>query len=341
MKTTKPIIVIITLLIALVIIVPSMLVFPFGKMKEGKNHSPSAPKSAQDVPAPSPAKTDVQVSVYRSQQKKNETVSIEDYVAGVVAAEMPANFEMEALKAQALTARTFVVKRMLSGQKLQNKADVTDTVENQVYKSKAELKEQWGKEYEGKMKRIEDAVSKTAGQVLTYEGNPITASFFSTSNGYTENAADYWGSDYPYLKSVNSPWDQQQAPKFTSEQKFTVADFQKRLGVKVLANGKVGDIKDRTEGKRVKEVDFQGKTLTGKDVREKLGLRSSDFMWKQQGDQIVITTKGYGHGVGMSQYGANGMAKEGKVYTDIVAHYYKGVTISTLNQYEGKLTAKK
>lgn len=340
MKTTKPIILIVTLLIALVIIVPSLLVFPFGKVKEGKEHLPSVPKPTQDVRAPSNTKTDVQVSVYRSQQKKTETVSIEDYVAGVVAAEMPTNFEMEALKAQALTARTFVVKRMLSEQKLQNKADVTDTVENQVYKSKAELKEQWGKEYEGKMKRIEEAVLKTAGQVLTYEGSPITASFFSTSNGYTENAADYWGSDYPYLKSVNSPWDQQ-APKFTSEQTFTVTDFQKRLGIKVLANGKVGDIKERTEGKRVKEVNFQGKTLTGKDVRDKLGLRSSDFTWQQQGDQIVIKTKGYGHGVGMSQYGANGMAKEGKVYTDIVAHYYKGVAISALNQYEGKLTAKK
>ncbi|MGG0237447.1 stage II sporulation protein D [Bacillus rhizoplanae] len=340
MKTTKPIMVIVTLLVALVIIVPSMLVFPFTKAKEEKHHTPSAPPAAQSAPAPSPTKTNVQVSVYRSGQKKIETVSIEDYVAGVVAAEMPANFEMEALKAQALTARTFVVKRMLSGQKLQNKADVTDTVENQVYKSKEELKEQWGKEYEGRMKRIEEAVSKTAGQVLTYEGSPITASFFSTSNGYTENAADYWGSDYPYLKSVNSPWDQQ-SPKFTSEQTFTVADFQKRLGVKVLANGNIGNIKERTEGKRVKEVEFQGKTLTGKDVRDKLGLRSSDFTWKQQGDQIVVTTKGFGHGVGMSQYGANGMAREGKAYTDIVAHYYKGVAISALNQYEEKLTAKK
>ncbi|MGG2063437.1 MULTISPECIES: stage II sporulation protein D [unclassified Bacillus (in: firmicutes)] len=337
MKTTKPIMVIVTLLVALVIIVPSMLVFPFAKAKEEKHNTPSAPPAAQSAQAPSPTKTNVQVSVYRSKQKKVETVGIEDYVAGVVAAEMPASFEIEALKAQALAARTFVVKRMLSGQKLQNKADVTDTVDNQVYRNKEELKEQWGKEYEGKMQRIEEAVSKTAGQVLTYEGSPITASFFSTSNGYTENAVDYWGSDYPYLKSVSSPWDQQ-APK---EQTFTVADFQKRLGVKVLANGNVGNIKERTEGKRVKEVEFQGKMLTGRDVRDKLGLRSSDFTWKQQGDQVIVTTKGYGHGVGMSQYGANGMAKEGKTYTDIVEHYYKGVAISALNQYEGKLTAKK
>ncbi|MGQ0452702.1 stage II sporulation protein D, partial [Bacillus sp. SS-TM] len=253
--------------------------------------------------------------VYREKQKKVETLPVEEYVTGVVASEMNASFEIEALKAQALAARTFVVQRMLSGGK-KNNADVTDTVKDQVYKSKDELKKQWGNNYENNLKKIEEAVSKTAGQVLTYDGKPISASFFSTSNGRTENAADYWGNDYPYLKSVDSPWDQA-SPKFTSEQIFTVADFQKRLGVKVLADGKVGNIKDLTEGKRVKDVAFQGKTLTGKEVREKLDLRSSDFTWKQQGDKIIVTTKGFGHGVGMSQYGANGMAAEGKKYTDI------------------------
>ncbi|MDM5190909.1 stage II sporulation protein D [Bacillus sp. DX4.1] len=340
MNISKPLFVTVALLVALVIIVPSMLVIPFTEGKENESKVAANPSAVQKQPAPAKTNTAVQVDVYRSGQKKVETVPMEDYVAGVVAAEMGANFEMEALKAQALTARTFVVKHMLSGSKQENKADVTDTVENQVYKSKAELKELWGKKYENNMKRIEEAVSKTAGQVLTYEGNPITASFFSTSNGYTENAADYWGNDYPYLKSVDSPWDQA-APKFTSEQTFTVADFQKRLGVKTLGNGKVGTIKGRTEGKRVKEVEFQGKALTGKEVRDKLGLRSSDFTWKQQGSNIIVTTKGYGHGVGMSQFGANGMAKEGKGYTDIVAHYYKGVAIKTMNEYEGKLMARK
>ncbi|MFX3627782.1 MAG: stage II sporulation protein D, partial [Ectobacillus sp.] len=279
-------------------------------------------------------------AVYRSQQKKVENVNIEEYVTGVVAAEMPADFELEALKAQALTARTFVVKRMLKGEALPNKADVTDTVENQVYKNEAELKQLWGKDYDWKIKRIREAVYATAGQVLTYQGEPITASFFSTSNGYTENSEDYWGNAYPYLRSVNSPWDKA-APKFAAEQTFSVADFQKRLGVQVLADGGVGKIVERTSGKRVKTVDFNGKKLTGKQVREKLGLRSSDFTWKQKGDTIIVTTKGYGHGVGMSQYGANGMAKEGKSYKDILAHYYKGVEVSGLNEYEGKLMAKK
>lgn len=336
MKISKPLFITMALLVALVIIVPTVLVIPF--TKEKVSQPPKNPPAVQNVPAPEKVNTAVQVAVYRSQQKKVETVPMEEYVAGVVASEMNASFEIEALKAQALAARTFIVQRMLSGSK-ENNADVTDTVKHQVYHSKEELKKTWGKEYEKNLKKIEEAVSETAGQVLTYEGTPITASFFSTSNGYTENAADYFGKDLPYLKSVDSPWDQA-APKFASEQTFTVADFQKRLGVKVLENGKVGNIKERTEGKRVKDVEFQGKTLTGKEVRTKLELRSSDFTWKQQGNRIVVITKGYGHGVGMSQYGANGMAKEGKGYTDIVAHYYKGIEIKTLNDYEGKLMAK-
>lgn len=336
MKISKPLFITMALLVALVIIVPTVLVIPF--TKEKTSQPPKNPPAMQSVPAPKQVDTAVKVTVYRNAQKKVETVPMEEYVTGVVASEMNASFEMEALKAQALAARTFIVQRMLSGSK-KNNADVTDTVGDQVYKSKEELKKTWGKDYEKNLKKIEEAVSKTAGQVLTYDGSPITASFFSTSNGYTENAADYFGKDLPYLKSVDSPWDQV-SPKFASEQIFTVADFQKRLGVKVLESGKVGNIKERTKGKRVKDVEFQGKTLTGKEVREKLDLRSSDFTWKQEGNNIVVTTKGYGHGVGMSQYGANGMAKEGKGYTDIVTHYYKGIEIKTMNEYEGKLMAK-
>ncbi|CAM4065465.1 stage II sporulation protein D [Bacillus manliponensis] len=338
MKISKSLFVAIALIAALVLIVPTMLVIPFTKESEVPKMK-QANETKQTNPVPAQVNTNVKVNVFRSAQNKTETVPVEEYVTGVVASEMPASFEIEALKAQALTARTFVVQRMLSGKKQKNNADVIDTVDNQVYKSKDELKQLWGKEYESRMRKVEEAVAKTAGQVLTYNGSPISASFFSTSNGYTENAVDYWGNDYPYLQSVDSPWDKD-APKFSSEQTFKVSEFQKRLGVKIAGDGKVGTIKERTEGKRVKEVVFNDKTLTGKEVREKLGLRSSDFSWKQKGDQIIVTTKGYGHGVGMSQYGANGMAKEGKKYTDIVTHYYKGVNIETLNAYEGKLMAR-
>ncbi|WP_416828132.1 stage II sporulation protein D [Ectobacillus polymachus] len=333
MKVTKPIFVFLSSVLVVVVVIPSLLVLFPAKSKEPVKQ---APLTASAQPTPSA----VEVAVFRSGQNKVDRMPIESYVAGVVAAEMPADFEMEALKAQALAARTFVVKRMLTGQLLANNANVTDTVDNQVYKNEEEWKTLWGKDYDWKMKRVKDAVSATTGQVLTYNGDPITASFFSMSNGYTENVEDYWGGTSPYLRSVESPWDKD-APKFTSEQRVSVSDFQKKLGVQVLANGTVGTIAGRTAGQRVKNVDFNGKTLSGKDIREKLGLRSSDFTWKQEGGMITITTKGFGHGVGMSQYGANGMAKSGKSYKDIVQHYYQGVAISNLSDFEGKLVVKK
>lgn len=342
MQLKKPIFVLMSFLVTLVIVVPSLLVLPYHHA-ETKQPSTQAEVASADASAsnvPQTVTSNVEVAVYRSKLKKIEHVPLEDYVVGVVAAEMPADFEMEALKAQALTARTFVVKRMISGAVLPNKADVTDTIDTQVYYSLSDLQKQWGKSYDAKIGRIQKAVRATAGQVLTFDKQPITAAFFSTSNGYTENAEDYWGSPVPYLKSVDSPWDKN-TPKFLSEQTVSIADFEKKLGVKVLANGKVGNIIDRTSGQRVKTVSFDSKKLSGREVREKLGLRSSDFTWKQEGSQIVITTKGYGHGVGMSQYGANGMAKEGKSYKDIVMHYYQGVQIAGVNEYEQKLTAKK
>ncbi|MDG4658112.1 stage II sporulation protein D [Ectobacillus antri] len=331
---TKLAITLVSSLTALVIIVPSALVVPFHGETKQLTITKAAPAVKQEVPT---VKSNVEVAVYRSAQKKVERMPLEEYVAGVIAAEMPADFELEALKAQALTARTFVVKRMLTGAK--NEAHVTDTVDNQVYKNNAELQKLWGKDYERKMKRIKEAVEATAGQVLTYKGEPITASFFSTSNGYTENSEDYWTSPYPYLRSVKSPWDTE-APKYQAENKMDLNKFQQALGVRVPATGEVAKIIERTPGQRVKTVEVNGKKLSGREVRDKLGLRSTDFSFSRQGNTIVVITKGYGHGVGMSQYGANGMAKEGKTYQDIVSHYYQGIEITGLNQYEGKLTAR-
>ncbi|MBO9130042.1 stage II sporulation protein D [Bacillus sp. 165] len=336
MKMTKPLLVFLSVLFVLVILVPALLVLPFHEKASGN----LAKKEKEPAAIPASSQSAVQVAVYRSKQKMVETFPIEDYVVGVVAAEMPADFELEALKAQALTARTFIVKTMLNEQGgVPDQANISDTINDQVFKNEEELKKQWGKEYEWKIERVREAVAATAGQVLTYNNAPINASFFSTSNGFTENSEDYWGSPVPYLKSVNSPWDKE-SPKFSSSQTISIADFQKKLGITIAKDGTVGKIVSRTDGQRVGLVNFNGKTLTGKQIREKLGLRSSDFTWEQKGQQIVIKTKGYGHGVGMSQYGANGMAKEGKSYEDILNHYYTGVTIASINEYEQKLTAK-
>ncbi|MEH7300013.1 stage II sporulation protein D [Neobacillus drentensis] len=345
MKKIKPLIVLATLLIALTLVVPAVLVLPFSDEHKasGKLGEDLKKTSAENAKAASPsADAAVEVAVFRSAKSKIETVNLENYLVGVVAAEMPADFKEEALKAQALTARTYIVKRLVSKDTLgaPKGAQVTDTQIHQVYKSDDELRRAWGADYAWKMKKVVEAVRSTAGQILTYKGEAIQATFFSTSNGYTENSEDYWPGNIPYLRSVSSPWDKS-SPKFNSQKVMTVKAFEAKLGVKVGTGSQVGKIVERTTGKRVAKVDFNGKVLSGKEIREKLDLRSSDFAWERKGTNIVITTKGFGHGVGMSQYGANGMAEEGKNYKDIVKHYYQGVEITSAESLMATITAQK
>jgi stage II sporulation protein D len=282
----------------------------------------------------------VEVSVYRSKSGEVERLPIEHYVVGVVASEMPAEFEIEALKAQSLAARTYIVKQLLSDQEfgLVNGADISDTVSQQVYKNEQELKDLWGPDFQQKMEKIRKAVYETRGQIIVFENQPITAAYFSTSNGYTENAEDYWSNAFPYLKSVESPWDVD-SPKFNGEKVIAVTDFEKQLGVKI-SGSQIGEIVEWTKGHRVAKVRIGGKEFSGREIREKLGLQSTDFTWEKKGTDIVIRTKGYGHGVGMSQYGANGMAKEGKTYEDIIRHYYQGAEITDSKPYLEKMVAR-
>ncbi len=320
--------------------IPALLVLPFSKEdKDGKLsetvEEPIENVNTTEVPS-------VDVAVYRSVEQKIQTIPLESYVVGVVATEMYADFELEALKAQSLAARTYIVDLLLADNVVgvPKGADVTDTELHQVYLNDAELKKSWGSDYSWKIKKIKEAVNATKGQILTYGGKPITATFFSTSNGYTENSEDYWKSSYPYLKSVASPWDKS-SPKFYNNEMISVADFQKKLGVKLPAGNEIATVKARTKGNRISKVVIAGKELTGKEVRESLGLKSSDFTLKRQGKNIIVTTKGSGHGVGMSQYGANGMAMEGKKYDEIVKYYYQGVQIQTSNTILNTITAKK
>ncbi|MCM2535754.1 stage II sporulation protein D [Neobacillus pocheonensis] len=342
MKKFKPFVLLASSLLSVTLIVPSVLVLPFaegktnGKLGENLTQAPT-----KDTTTTSAERT-VDIAVYRANKGKIETVTLEDYLVGVVAAEMPADFNEEALKAQALTARTYIVHKMVTNDTLgvPKGAQVNDTVSNQVYENNDDMKRNWGMDYDWKRKKILDAVRATSGQILTYKGEPITATFFSTSNGYTENSEDYWGGSYPYLKSVSSPWDKN-SPKFYSQKVVSVRDFEAKLGVKLGGGSTIGKIVDRTAGKRVGKVDFNGKVLSGKDIRDKLDLRSSDFTWSRKGSSIIISTKGYGHGVGMSQYGANGMAAEGKNYQDIVKYYYQGVDITKADSMLATITAKK
>lgn len=339
MKPLKPIIALASILFVVILLIPTMLVIPFSEKGEGhlaEDHT-SQPEKTQIASGQA-----VEVAVYRTNAQKIENVPLEEYVVGVLASEMPAKFEMEALKAQALAARTYIVKQMMSEQKLgvPEGAVVTDTVNHQVYKSKGDLKKLWGKDYDWKIQKITEAVAATQGKILTYDGSPITASFFSTSNGFTENSEDYWANPIPYLKSVESPWDVN-TEKFADQKTMTVVEFQEKLGVQIGNGSTIGKITARTKSKRVATVDIGGKSFSGREIREKLDLKSTDFEIQRKGNHIVINTEGYGHGIGMSQYGANGMALEGKTYEEILNHYYQGIQISQAQDFLTKLTVKK
>ncbi|PFA68205.1 stage II sporulation protein D [Bacillus sp. AFS015802] len=337
MKQLKPVVIIFSIFISIIFIVPTLLVLPFSSDKETANLD----EKLKNPPSVEELSNSVEVAVYRSSQDLIEKLPLEQYVVGVVAGEMPADFEKEALKAQALAARTYIVNQLLSDDASVPKgADVTDTVSHQVYKNQKELATLWGADYDWKIKKISEAVLATKGKVLTYDDKPITAAFFSTSNGYTENSEAYWKDDIPYLRSVESPWDSA-SPKFEDQKIIPIKEFEQKLGVTLPKDGSVGTITSRTEGKRVASVEINGKGFSGREIREKLELRSSDFTWYKKDDHIVIATKGFGHGVGMSQYGANGMAKEGKNYQDIVTHYYKDVKITESNKLLQKVTAQR
>lgn len=334
MSRIKPLVLLGAILFAIILLIPTLLVLPFTQEKHTLQVNKTTAPATVTQQNPTTSEPAIEVAVYRSKTKKIANIPLEEYVKGVVASEMPAEFELEALKAQALTARTYIIRQLLGDEPISapKGAVVTDTVMHQVYKSQEELRAAWGPaNYDWKMARITEAVEATKGQIVTYNNEPITASFFSTSNGYTENSEDYWKNSFPYLRSVESPWDKI-SPKFKDKVVLSIADFEKKLGVKVTSD-KIGEIVSRTAGNRVAKVKINDKTFDGREIREKLELRSTDFTWKKQGNNVVITTKGYGHGVGMSQYGANGMATEGKSFKDIITHYYKGTNITSAEPY--------
>ena len=323
MKKSIPYVLIAVTIFVSIIILPTILVSVFDKEKvdlKVDNNKKMADKVND---------SEVLVSVFRTKSNKVDEVPLEEYVMGVVASEMPADFEIEALKAQALSARTNIVLSKINGIK-SGKGEVSDSTSDQVYKSKEELKAIWGNDFTWKITKIQKAVKATNGQILTYNGSPITASFFSTSNGHTENSEEYWSTALPYLKSVESPWDLD-SPKYQAQTSVSVSNFEKKLNVKLSSAINVGIVKKKTIGGRIAEIEISGKLFTGRKIREELGLRSTDFSFTRNGKEIIVHTKGYGHGVGMSQYGANGLATDGKKYSDIIFYYYQGVQITKID----------
>jgi stage II sporulation protein D len=286
----------------------------------------------------------LKVAIYLTKEKRIEVVPLEQYIRGVLAAEMPIDFELEALKAQAIAARTYIIRRYVE-KDFSNVpvagAWVTDTVSHQVYLTEDKIEERWNKNPNraANLKKLNQAIEETKGLVITYSGHPILASFFSTSNGYTENSEDYWTLELPYLRSVESPWEEGLSPKYKTTKTYSKAELLRKLEVKVIPASTTVPMKviEMSDGNRIKRIQVGDKILTGRDVRERLGLGSSQFTWRSVGNTIEFTIYGNGHGVGMSQWGAQGMAIEGRKAQEIIAHYYKGVNIEKIHSLESIL----
>jgi stage II sporulation protein D len=277
------------------------------------------------------------IKVYNNKTNEVMVIDFEEYLKGVVASEMPAEFNTEALKAQAVSARTYLLyrlKKYQNGQPEHTKAPVCTGTHCQAWSSKDELiashYDGWYDEYWSK---IEGAVESTKGQILTYEGKIIEPLYHSTSGGRTENSEDVFSTAVPYLRSVESPYEEE-SPRLNSSVKITINEFidkiesvygdmditESNLDEKIML-GKV------SEGGKIKTIIIDNTEISGREIRSLFNLSSTNFSFIQSENTIEILTSGYGHGVGMSQWGAEGMAKEGYNYIEILKHYYTGVEI--------------
>ena len=267
------------------------------------------------------------IRVKRLNSNEIEYLPLEEYIVGVLAGEMPIYFEKEAFKAQAVAARSYALKKIEYNK--DNEYDVVDSVLNQVYLDNYYLKEAWQDEYLDNINKLREIVNETSLEYLDYNGEVVDALFFSTSNGYTENASLVFNIDLPYLQSVTSMWDSSTSSAFRSTKKISIDEFYSSLNLE-YSNTLDFKVLRRSSTNRILNLSINGIEFTGKEVYDKLGLKSMDFSLKQDGNNIIIDTVGYGHGVGMSQYGALGMAQEGYNYKDILKYYYSGTEIKKM-----------
>jgi stage II sporulation protein D len=289
-----------------------------------------------------------EASVYLHRERVIRNMDLEEYIKGVVAAEMPASFHHEALKAQAVAARTYTVKRMtsLGGSPNPDHPEVdvcTDSTHCQAWISDEEFRQHLRKQfgifgYKKYLENVYNAVEDTRDLILVYQDEIIDPLFHSTSGGFTENSEQVFSSMVPYLRSVSSPYEDH-SPKLTTRVEMKADDFVRTLqqkfdGLKIDKNDIPSAIQvlETSQGGKIISVRIGNKILSGREVRAALGLNSTDFKIGCEGDTVVITTTGYGHGVGMSQYGADGMARRGDTYDRILKHYYTGVDIKRIGE---------
>lgn len=279
------------------------------------------------------------ITVYNCSTNKTEKMDIETFLYGVVASEMSSDFSEEALKAQAVAARTYIIYKIENNiTQGHNGADIcTNSNHCQAYASYKELKNKKGDEWmNNSYPKIKQAVDDTKGHILTYDNKAILPLYFSTSSGKTENSEEVFSAQYPYLKSVSSPYEEQ-SPKYYTEKKINKNDFVNLLkknysSISISSENLNNTVKilDRTTAGSVNTIQVGNKKITGRNMRTIFGLNSSNFDLGFNSDTVIFKVKGYGHGVGMSQWGAEGMAQKNYKYDEILFHYYTDTQIKDI-----------
>ncbi|WP_156626315.1 stage II sporulation protein D [Clostridium tertium] len=277
------------------------------------------------------------IKVYITKEDKVVDIKIEEYVKSVVSGEMPASFGIEALKAQAVAARTYVAAKRGRPCDIAKGGDVCDTTHCQVYIGKEEKIAKWDGAGQENWDKISKAVDETKGIVLSYDKELVQyPQFFSTSSGKTENSRDVFSGDIPYLVSTESTGEEV-APRFKGELSLNISDFVEKINskfqdAKLTVNNLSEQIEivSRSDAGGIKEIKIGGATIRGLDFRLAIGLNSTNFQYTISNNEIIFESKGYGHGVGMSQWGANIMSKNGSEYNSILKHYYTGVELKEI-----------
>lgn len=296
----------------------------------------------QPEPAPEPftgqLDEDCMLKVLDKKSGEVSVMSMQEYLVCVLRGEMPGYFQLEALKAQAVAARTYTRYMLHSGSKHGEKADIcTSPACCQAYLSAAAAKKKWGYLPEDEEQKIRSAVEDTDGETMLYDGEPILAVFHASSAGLTRTSGDVWSGDKPYLQPVTSPENADNTPNYYSHVDFTINEFRDKLQSAFPKANLTGDPYDWLSGA---ERDSAGSIITayvggiktqGSRIRSALGLRSACFTWEMADGKVSFYVTGYGHGVGLSQYGANQMARDGSNYREILTHYYTGVRIGGYN----------
>jgi stage II sporulation protein D len=312
-----------------------------GEIEQNEPAAPSADLSPSNTPEAEYVYDDDNLSVRVSVGGSAVQMTMAEYLTGVVAAEMPAVFQEDALKAQAVAARTETLYHMRSpASKTHPDADVCDDpFDCQAYLPDSALREKWGASYDVYIEKVKAAVRETDGECLVYQNEPIQAVFHSSSAGQTAASGEVWTTSLPYLVSVKSPETGAEVPNYVSSVTVSLSDFKETVlryyPDAVFTKNRSAWITDiaHTDSGRIGTLKLGGVTVTGPVLRNMFGLRSTAASIKIDSKNVTFTTTGYGHGVGMSQYGANAMAEEGKSYQEILTWYYTGVTFGNESDY--------